>query len=557
MDLSPLASNFKPKIVLVDDYEANLLALEIPLRDLNCEIFKFSSGKAALDFIEKNEIAVILLDIKMPIMDGYEVAQRVRLMPHAKSTPIIFITGMLPNEELIEKAYQSGGSDYIVKPINLKVLTSKVSIFIELFISRNQLALKALVASEEKFRSLSESMPQMVFTSDPDGITTHFNQRWYDYTGFEAAYLDPKFWVEIIHPDDLSELFKTWEQAKSSGQAWTHEYRVKRHDGVYRWHLGRSIPDRNNESQIIQWIGTVTDIEDQKLLTQDEEFRANLTAQINSMEKLDELVKFVTSSLGEYLKVTRCFITEVSGSSVRINGDYAMKLQSLTGTHNFNDFGQEIFSSMKAGVLLTCTNVLTDLRTQANSKAYEFIGMHSFVSVPLIRGDELVGTLNIADSIARNWTDREVDLVRVVADTVWATVERTKLLSALKLSTNRSGFLSRASGIFNSSLDVEKVLTALADLAVPELADWCAIRMVDNEGELKQVAVSHQNPEKVKWAWELQKHFPPDKDTPTGAFKVLRTGQPDFVADVTDEMLRAAAKNESNRPAPTYALDAS
>lgn len=798
MDPISVADSSRPKIVLVDDYEANLLALEIPLRDLNCEIIKFSSGKKALDFIRKNEVAVILLDIKMPIMDGYEVAQRVREMPHAKSTPIIFITGILPNEELIEKAYESGGSDYIIKPINQKVLASKVSIFIELFDSRNQLKLKALATSEEKFRTLSESMPQMVFTSDSNWVVTHFNQRWYQYTGLKSVNLDQEFWSQVIHPDELKTMYTTWEESKVSGQTWTHEYRIKRHDGVYRWHLARSVPKRNPEGQIIQWIGTVTDIEDQrqnqqrveqselrlslaleaaklgfweldlatgmmvlsdrmlsdwgipkktfsgkmdeliskvhfydrdrvmaeksyaiknhtdydieyrvvkaekeviwiraqgrvkfdetgkathftgtslditerknseielknkeeelrtlsnsipqlawiahangdifwyndrwydytgtsldemkdwgwrtvhdpkilpqveatyresiqraeaysmefplrskigeyrwfltrwvplkdangkvlrwfgtntdihdqKLATQDQEFRANLTAKINSLEKTEELISLATGSLGEYLKVPRCYFAEILGSRVTIHHDYAKDLQSVAGDYNFLDFGQEAFDSAQAGILLKLENVHTDERTKAHADSFQKVKVQSLVSMPLRRGNELVAAVGVGDSKPRNWSEREIEMIRVVAETIWAAIERTKLMSALKLSTIRSGFLSKASKVLNSSLEVEKVLSDLSDLAVPELADWCSIKMLDNEGELKQVAVSHKDPEKVKWAWELQKLFPPDKEALSGDYKVLRTGQPDFLADVTDEILEAASKNE-------------
>ncbi len=103
----------KPGILLVDDVEANLIALEAQLEDMNCELVRASSGNDALRQLLKREFAVILLDVQMPEMDGYEVARYARENPSTKDVPIIFVTAMLATEEKTLRGYGSGAVDFL------------------------------------------------------------------------------------------------------------------------------------------------------------------------------------------------------------------------------------------------------------------------------------------------------------------------------------------------------------------------------------------------------------------------------------------------------------
>lgn len=106
-------------------------------------------------------------------------------------------------------------------------------------------------------------------------------------------------------------------------------------------------------------------------------------------------------------------------------------------------------------------------------------------------------------------------------------------------------FLLKASSELASSLDYKKTLVTIADLAVSYVTDWCSIEMLDEYGQLQQVAIAHKDPKKVKWAKELRKRQgPPDLDAPSGVPNVLRTGEPEYYAEITDEMLAAAAKDD-------------
>ncbi|HEY6675051.1 MAG TPA: PAS domain S-box protein [Rubrobacteraceae bacterium] len=114
--------------------------------------------------------------------------------------------------------------------------------------------------------------------------------------------------------------------------------------------------------------------------------------------------------------------------------------------------------------------------------------------------------------------------------------ERKRAAEALR-------FLSEASAELTSSLDYRATLAGVARLAVPQLADWCAVDVQEEDGSTHRLAVEHENPEKVAWAHELQQRYPPDADAPRGVPEVLRSGRSEFYPDVTDEMLVAAARD--------------
>jgi PAS domain S-box-containing protein len=272
---SDRVDDLKPKVLLIDDQEGNLLALEVPLRHLTCEVISRTSGRKALEYLEKNEVAVILLDVRMPIMDGFETARHIRKLPLGKSTPIIFVTAIDQTEDSIRKAYEVGGSDFIFKPIDTNILTSKVSIFLELFESRSRHAFlektaleekykEIIESSETKFLSVSEALPAIVFISDPSGRTAYLNSHWFEYTGSKPGEIGLDAWAKTIHPESLAEVYRTFQKAQDEKRKWTFEYRLLRHDGTYRWHLATSLPELNRDGEVIRWVGTAIDIHDQR-----------------------------------------------------------------------------------------------------------------------------------------------------------------------------------------------------------------------------------------------------------------------------------------------------
>ncbi len=124
-------------------------------------------------------------------------------------------------------------------------------------------ALKAIKDREASYHFLADSMPQIVWTSAPDGKLDYYNQRWFDYTGMTMEETQGWGWQPVLHPDDLQNCVEHWTHAFTTGEPYEVDYRFKRaSDGVYRWHLGRALPRRNESGEILQWVGTCTDIDD-------------------------------------------------------------------------------------------------------------------------------------------------------------------------------------------------------------------------------------------------------------------------------------------------------
>jgi len=128
---------------------------------------------------------------------------------------------------------------------------------------------RALRESEEKFRTITEVMPQMVWTSLPNGENEYSNGRWCEFTGLPGAALLGMHWLDVIHPDDRAALLAAWARSREDGALFECEHRMRRHDGEYRWVLNRALPVRDDAGRVVRWMGTVTDLHDQKLAAEE------------------------------------------------------------------------------------------------------------------------------------------------------------------------------------------------------------------------------------------------------------------------------------------------
>ncbi len=133
-------------------------------------------------------------------------------------------------------------------------------------VTEHVVAEKALHDSEEEFRALTEAVPHHVWTAKPDGMLNWFNSRVYEYAGAKIGDLDGNEWGKIVYPDDVPAAVKVWSAAVQSGKPYEVEFRLRRADGVYRWFLARAVPARDATGSITRWLGTNTDIHDQKLI---------------------------------------------------------------------------------------------------------------------------------------------------------------------------------------------------------------------------------------------------------------------------------------------------
>ena len=165
---------------------------------------------------------------------------------------------------------------------------------------------------------------------------------------------------------------------------------------------------------------------------------------------------------------------------------------------------------------------------------------HALVVVPLAVEGRVFGAMSLSFDRDVEFEPERRDMKLTLARQAAQALARSRLYAAEQTLRERMTFLAEASELLASSLDYNHTLRQLAQLCVPGLADWCAIDMVGPEGEIERLAVAHEDPDKVRWAYELQERYPPDPDAPTGVPQVLRSGEPEFFPELPQELLDEA-----------------
>jgi CheY-like chemotaxis protein len=231
----------RAKLLLVDDRPENLLALEAILEPLEADLVRAASGEEALRRLLQDEFAAILLDVQMPGMDGFQTAELIKQRERTRHVPILFLTAISKDAEHVFRGYTAGAVDYLMKPFDPLVLRTKVAVFIELWQKTMELRRRdALLAeqelaavereSEERYRSLADAVPQIVWTADTDGVVTYRNERWYELTGLPRD--RTVAWQDFVHPEDLAAAGDAWEEARRARKPLDAEYRIRLADGT-------------------------------------------------------------------------------------------------------------------------------------------------------------------------------------------------------------------------------------------------------------------------------------------------------------------------------------
>lgn len=243
--MTPGAPSTKVKILLVDDTPENLISLEATLDTLGEELVLANSGREALRYLLEYDFAAILLDVKMPDMDGFETAELIRSRPRSRHVPILFLTGY-KNEEHLFRGYDLGAVDFLFKPIVPEVLRSKVSVFVELSRKAELLEQQAKVLreqaatlqkTEQQFRSLLEAAPDAMIICNGAGNIALINSRTETMFGYPRSelinehirLLVPKWHFEML--PGAAEEFDP-EGGNSAPPAPAREFDALRRDGT-------------------------------------------------------------------------------------------------------------------------------------------------------------------------------------------------------------------------------------------------------------------------------------------------------------------------------------
>lgn len=322
---APLA---QASILLVDDHPANLLALEAILEPLGQQLVKAHSGEEALKFLLQRDFAVILMDVQMPGMDGFQTASLIKQRERSRTIPIIFLTALSRDAAHVFKGYAHGAVDYLLKPFDPEILRSKVHVFVDLFLKEQQIQRQSALLrqkerealerqSELRYRRLTESLPEIMMAARGDGSVYYANRAWRDYTGRGGVTLSLGVFLEDVHPEDRDPMRSSWQRAVREGIRTENAFRLKRHDGRWRWHLGRAVPERDEDGRLVGWIAVATDVDDQKRAEQAlERFKATLDATLDCVLMFEPETLALTYANAGAARQLASSVRDLVGSSV-------------------------------------------------------------------------------------------------------------------------------------------------------------------------------------------------------------------------------------------------
>lgn len=279
-------SSDQANILLVDDQPAKLLTYEAMLGDLGENLIKVGSGRDALRCLLTTDVALVLIDVCMPDIDGFELAKLIREHPRFRKTPLIFVSALQVSELDSLRGYEAGAVDYVPVPVEPQVLRAKVRVFVELHRKTRELeslnaelerrveertaALQATarrLQESERSRSLAMAAGEMG-SWEWDLLTGEY--RWdrgqYRIFGVEPESFHPlpESVAPLIHPDDLDRVRADGETAARTGQAYHTEFRIIRPDGEVRWCVAGGAATRDAFGTPVRLSGVIHDITERK-----------------------------------------------------------------------------------------------------------------------------------------------------------------------------------------------------------------------------------------------------------------------------------------------------
>ncbi|MBW4679321.1 MAG: PAS domain S-box protein [Microcoleus vaginatus WJT46-NPBG5] len=317
-------------------------------------------------------------------------------------------------------------------------------------LERERAARAEAEASERYNRFFAEAVPQIIWTAQPDGWVDYYNQRWVDYTGMTIEQTQGWGWSPVLHPDDVQKCIDTWNHCVETGEPYEIEYRFKRaSDGQYRWHLGRALPMRDHNGEIVKWFGTGTDIDEQKraeeernqLLKREQTARAVAESASEMVQRLqavtdaaiahlslDELLNELLDRLCEVLSVDTAAVLLVDAESNTLVVRAARGVEGAIEQQIRIPIGQGVAGRIAAErqpVLIE-----RDAYTQAYSPFLQEKKIQSLMGAPLLVEDRVLGVVQAGTVNVRSFTSDDLHLLQLVAERVALAIDRANLYEA-------------------------------------------------------------------------------------------------------------------------------
>jgi len=241
-------------VLNVDDYEAGRYATTRVLRQAGFEVIEAGTGAEAVSLAGRQPDLVVL-DVNLPDFDGFEVCRRLKSDGVTSGIPILYLSALYYDLEHRIRGLEVGADAYLKQPVEPRELVATAHALL-----RARHVERAVRQSEERFRSLVEAISQVVWNADRTGAVVEALPSWTAFTGQGQDEARGSGWLLAVHEDDRERTREAWDAAVAEGCSYEADYRLRRHDGEYRFLEVRAVPVREADGSVREWVGVGTDV---------------------------------------------------------------------------------------------------------------------------------------------------------------------------------------------------------------------------------------------------------------------------------------------------------
>jgi PAS domain S-box-containing protein len=365
--------------------------------------------------------------------------------------------------------------------------------------------------TDQAYRAFVEAAHAIVWTTDGAGRPNGDSPSWRAFTGQTLEEWRERGAWAPVYPEDVPALRSAWETAKSRKTPFEAEFRLRRADGLYQWMQARAIPLSNPDGTLREWFGVTFDVSERK----------------HAQQELARALEMWTTTL-------------------RSIGDAVIATDHEGHVTFMNPVAEELtLWSAAEGQGKNLTEVFTIVNEETRARVADPVQK-------VLREGKIVGLANHTVLVRRDGSDLPIDdsaaPIRDAGGALVGVILVFRDVSEEKRQTAQRTFLARAGDALLSAVDYRDALSTVVHLAVPRLADWCALDVIEPGWRAsQQIAVAHVDPGKVAFARDLARRYPPNPDAQNGVPNVLRTGESELYESIPQETIRAAAVDDEHR----------
>lgn len=333
---------------------------------------------------------------------------------------------------------------------------------------------ETLRRSEQRVRALLDEMPQLVWTTDMNGEVSSINRKCLEYTGIDVSDKKSGGWTKCIHPVDSPLVYARWTQAIRFGHVFECEYRLRSHEGEYRWFLGRAVPVRDEEGRLIEWMGTATDIHDRKL---GEERQARIQAKMAQLQTISgELAMAHKAEEIARIVIDRGLSTiHADAGSVSLVDPATRQVRVI----HSKGYREEVMDTWRVFPLDSRTPLTDAIRSKAPLiiesyedfvRTYPHLGeipdvreRRSFAVFPLMVQGEALGGISLSYCQPQEFTRERIGYLTILAEQCAQSIERARLFDAERKAREQAEVanLSKSQFIANMSHEIRTPMNAI------------------------------------------------------------------------------------------------